>query len=46
MLAYIFGGLLCVAMIAVIIYFFSSKRKDRIEKPKYNMLEDDVDKKK
>ncbi|MDR0453248.1 MAG: CcoQ/FixQ family Cbb3-type cytochrome c oxidase assembly chaperone [Deferribacteraceae bacterium] len=44
MLAYISGTLLCISMVAVAAYFFSSKRKDRIEKPKYDMLDDDVEK--
>ena len=46
MISYIFGALLCVAMVAIIVYFFSPKIKDRIEKPKYDMLDDDGDREK
>jgi len=35
------GILLVVAMIISIWYYFSSKRKDVIEAPKYEMLKDD-----
>jgi hypothetical protein len=37
----IFGGTLCVALALVGIYYFRRQRKDRVEGPKYRMLEDD-----
>ena len=37
----IIGGILCVLMVFVWIYFFSPKRKQRIEQPKYDLLKDE-----
>ena len=37
----IFGGTLCVALAVVGIYYFRRQRRDRVEGPKYRMLEDD-----
>jgi LPXTG-motif cell wall-anchored protein len=37
----IFGGTLCVALAGIGIYTFRRRRRDRVEGPKYRMLEDD-----
>jgi cbb3-type cytochrome oxidase subunit 3 len=36
-----FGLLLCAALLWVIVYYFSRKRKASIEEAKYKMLDDD-----
>ncbi len=38
-----FEFLLVVILVGIAIYFFSSKRKDKVESPKYTMMEDDDD---
>lgn len=38
---FIYGVLLVVVFLAIIIYFYTPKRKDKVEGPKYAMLEDD-----
>jgi cbb3-type cytochrome oxidase subunit 3 len=38
---FIYGLFLCAVFLVIIIYFYSSKRKDRIEEAKYRMLDDD-----
>ena len=41
-LAYaVFGGTLCVALAGIAIFYYRRGRKDRVEGPKYRMLEDD-----
>jgi cbb3-type cytochrome oxidase subunit 3 len=41
-LAYaIFGATLCAALAAIAIFYYSRRRKDRVEVAKYKMLEDD-----
>lgn len=41
-LAYlVFGATLCVALAAIAVLTYRRHRKDRIEAPKYKMLEDD-----
>ncbi len=37
----IFGGTLCVALAGIVIFYFRRHRKERVEGPKYRMLEDD-----
>ena len=37
----IFGGALCVALAGIGIYYFRRQRKERVEGPKYRMLEDE-----
>jgi len=37
----LYGVLLVVVFLAIIIYFYTPKRKDEIEGPKYSMLDDD-----
>jgi len=37
----VYGILLVVLFIWVIVHYFNPKRKDKIEKSKYRMLEDD-----
>lgn len=37
----IFGGTLCAALVAIAVFYYRGHRKDRIEGPKYRMLEDD-----
>jgi len=36
-----FTTILSIVLISIMVYFFRSKRKDRVESPKYRMLEDD-----
>nr|MBF0221645.1 cbb3-type cytochrome c oxidase subunit 3 [Desulfobulbaceae bacterium] len=36
-----YGLLLVVVFVAIIIYFYSPKRKDEVEEAKYTMLDDD-----
>ncbi|MEK6743692.1 MAG: cbb3-type cytochrome c oxidase subunit 3 [Nitrospirota bacterium] len=36
-----FTAILALVLAAVMVYFFRSKRKDRVESPKYRMLDDD-----
>jgi cbb3-type cytochrome oxidase subunit 3 len=38
---FIFGSTLTVALAAIAIYYFRRHRKERVERPKYRMLEDD-----
>mgnify|MGYP001293316519 CR=1 FL=1 len=41
-LAYaIFGGTLCLLLAAIAVFYYRRNRKDRVEGPKYKMLEDD-----
>ena len=37
----IFGGTLCVLLAAIAVFYYRRGRKDRVEGPKYKMLEDD-----
>lgn len=37
----IFGGTLCVALAALGVFYFRRHRRERVEGPKYRMLEDD-----
>lgn len=39
--ALVFGGLLCVSLLVLIVYYFSPSRKQRVESPKYSILEDE-----
>ena len=36
-----FTAVLALVLAGVMVYFFRSKRKDRVESPKYRMLDDD-----
>jgi cbb3-type cytochrome oxidase subunit 3 len=36
-----FGVLLCAALVWVIVFYFSRKRKKGVEEAKYKMLDDD-----
>ncbi|MCK9420452.1 MAG: cbb3-type cytochrome c oxidase subunit 3 [Nitrospirae bacterium] len=36
-----FTMLLVVVLLGIMVYFFRSKRKDRVESPKYRMLDDE-----
>jgi cbb3-type cytochrome oxidase subunit 3 len=37
----VFGATLCVALAGIGLYYYSRRRKDRVEAAKYKMLEDD-----
>ncbi len=37
----IFGATLCAALAGIIAFYYSRRRKDRVEHAKYKMLEDD-----
>lgn len=37
-----FTALLALVFAGVVVYFFRRKRRERIEEPKYRMLDDDV----
>ncbi len=36
-----FTALLAVILAGIMIYYFRSKRKDKVESPKYRMMEED-----
>lgn len=38
---FVFGATLCVALAAIAVFYYRRGRKDRVEGPKYKMLEDD-----
>jgi LPXTG-motif cell wall-anchored protein len=38
---FLFGATLCAALAGIIAFYFSRRRKDRVERAKYKMLEDD-----
>ncbi len=38
---FVYGATLCAALAGVIAFYFSRRRKDRVEHAKYKMLEDD-----
>ena len=38
---FVFGATLCLALAAVAVFYYRRGRKDRVERPKYRMLEDD-----
>lgn len=40
-LYFAFTALMALIMVGLVIYFFSSKRKEGVEAPKYAMMEDD-----
>ena len=40
---FVFGATLVVALLGVIVFYYSRRRKDRVEGPKYRMLEDEDD---
>jgi len=41
-LAYlVFGVTLCVALLGIGVFAYSRRRKERVEAPKYKMLDDD-----
>jgi len=37
----LFGVTLCVALVGIIVFYYSRRRHDRVERAKYEMLEDD-----
>jgi cbb3-type cytochrome oxidase subunit 3 len=39
-----FTTLLSIVLIGIMVYYFRNKRKDKVESPKYRMLEDDEEK--
>jgi nitrogen fixation-related uncharacterized protein len=38
-----FGLALCAALVGIIVFYYSSRRRDRVEGPKHEMLKDDDD---
>ncbi len=38
---FLFGATLTVALAAIAVFYYRRHRKDRVEGPKYKMLEDD-----
>jgi len=38
---FVFGATLCLALAAIAVFYYRRGRKDRVEGPKYRMLEDD-----
>jgi cbb3-type cytochrome oxidase subunit 3 len=38
---FVFGATLCAALAGIIAYYYSRTRKDRVERAKYKMLDDD-----
>ncbi len=37
----VFGATLCLALAGIAVFYFRRDRKERVEGPKYRMLEDD-----
>jgi cbb3-type cytochrome oxidase subunit 3 len=37
----VFGATLCLALAAIAVFYYRRAHKDRVEEPKYRMLEDD-----
>lgn len=37
----VFGGTLCVLLAAIAVFYYRRHRKDRVEGPKYKMLDED-----
>ncbi len=37
----VFGGTLCLLLVAILAFYYRRNRKDRVEGPKYKMLDDD-----
>lgn len=37
----VFGGTLCLLLAGIAVFYYRRHRKDRVEGPKYKMLEDD-----
>lgn len=37
-----FTALLAAVLAGIMVYYFRSKRKERVEEPKYRMLDDDA----
>jgi hypothetical protein len=37
----LFTGALCAVLAGIIVHYFHRRRRDRVEAPKYRMLEDD-----
>ncbi|HWR72488.1 MAG TPA: cbb3-type cytochrome c oxidase subunit 3 [Nitrospirota bacterium] len=37
-----FTTILTVVMAGIIVYYFRSRRKEKVEEPKYRMLDDDI----
>jgi LPXTG-motif cell wall-anchored protein len=37
------GVALCVALVGIIVFYYSRRRHDRVERAKYEMLKDDDD---
>jgi hypothetical protein len=38
---FVFGATLCAALAAIAIFYYRRHRKERVEGPKYKMLDDD-----
>lgn len=38
---FIYGIILVVVFAGIVVYFFTPKRKEQVEDPKYRMLDDD-----
>ncbi len=37
----VYGLTLCAALVGIIVFYYSRRRRDRVEDAKYKMLEDD-----
>jgi cbb3-type cytochrome oxidase subunit 3 len=38
---FVFGATLCVLLAGIAVFYYRRSRKERVESPKYRMLEDD-----
>jgi hypothetical protein len=38
---FVYGSALVVALVAIIVFYYSRKRRSHVEGPKYRMLDDD-----
>jgi cbb3-type cytochrome oxidase subunit 3 len=38
---FVFGSALVLALVVIIVFYYSRKRRTHVERPKYKMLDDD-----
>jgi cbb3-type cytochrome oxidase subunit 3 len=41
---FVYGATLCALLAAIVVFYYRRGRKERVESPKYRMLEDDEEK--
>jgi cbb3-type cytochrome oxidase subunit 3 len=40
---FLFGATLCVLLAGIAVFYYRRSRKERVESPKYRMLDDDLE---